>query len=134
MLLVVDTNIIVSGLMSKNEGSMSVRLMREIMNGTHKMCVSSAILEEYEDVLHRDYLGLPTIKVDRFLSWIRLNSYIIEPLPTSQYEVQMRGDDTDRIFFDLARCLNVRLVTKNYRHYPVHELVTLIDELYPTTT
>ena len=94
------------------------------------MCVSASILEEYEDVLHRDYLGLPDEKVDWFLSWIRLNSYIIEPLPTNQHEVQMRGDETDRKFFDLARCLNARLVTKNYRHYPIHELVTIVDDFY----
>ena len=40
-------------------------------------------------------------------------------------------DEDDRIFFDVARCLNVRLVTRNYRDYPIDELITLIDELYP---
>lgn len=40
------------------------------------------------------------------------------------------GDEDDRVFFDVARCLNVKLVTRNLSHYPVHELRTSIDELY----
>ena len=39
-------------------------------------------------------------------------------------------DEEDRIFFDTAKYLNARLVTRNYKHYPVHELVMLLDELY----
>ena len=130
MLLVVDTNVIVSALKTKDERSKSLRLMKEIMAGKHIMCVSDDILNEYEDVLHREYLQLSAHKVDKFLAWIRLNSYSINPQPTTSRVVEMRGDETDRKFFDVARCLNVKLVTKNYRHYPVHELVTLINEFY----
>ena len=53
----------------------------------------------------------------------------IEPLPTNAEEVEM-GEEDDRVFFDVARCLNVKLVTRNLSHYPVHELRTSIDELY----
>ncbi len=130
MLLVVDTNIIVSAIKTKDENSMSLRLMQEIMTGKHTMCVSDEILDEYEDVLHRSSLQLSAHKVDRFLAWIRLNSCVINPRPTTQKEVEMRGDETDRKFFDVAKCLNAKLVTKNYRHYPVHELITIVDEFF----
>ncbi len=93
MLLVVDTNILVNAIKSpgiKNtDGSIipskSQRLFIDILDGKHKLCVSSDIMAEYED---------------------------------------------DRVFFDVARCLNVKLVTRNLSHYPVHELRTSIDELY----
>lgn len=49
--------------------------------------------------------------------------------PMTEEEVEMRDED-DRIFFDVAKCANARLVTRNYKDYPVHELVTLIDEIY----
>ena len=39
-------------------------------------------------------------------------------------------DEDDRAFFDVAKCLKIRLITDNLKHYPVHELRTRIDELY----
>ena len=39
-------------------------------------------------------------------------------------------DEDDRKFFDVARCLNVKLVTRNEKDYPVYELITDIEELY----
>lgn len=39
-------------------------------------------------------------------------------------------DEDDRVFFDVAKCLNIKLITRNYKHFPVDELVALIDELY----
>lgn len=128
MLLVIDTNIIVNAIKG-GTGSKSYQLMRDVFLGKHIMCVSDAILEEYDDVLHRKQLMLDKRLVDAFMSVVRLYSYRIEPLPTDQFHVEMKDED-DRMFFDVAKCLNVKLVTRNYKDYPVHELVTLIDELY----
>ncbi len=132
MLLVVDTNIIVNYLKSKSEKALSICLMEDIFAKKHIMCVSSAIMREYEEVLHRDYLKLPKSGVDWLLSWIRQNSVFIEPLPTTPRTVEMRHDETDRVFFDVAKCLNVKLITRNRKHYPIHELITDIEELYPS--
>ncbi len=137
MLLVVDTNILVNAIKSpgiKNtDGSIipskSQRLFIDILDGKHKLCVSSDIMAEYEDVLNRPQLNLSPVLVAKFLSIIRLKALWIEPLPTNAEEVEM-GDEDDRVFFDVARCLNVKLVTRNLSHYPVHELRTSIDELY----
>ncbi len=129
MLLVVDTNILVSALKSSSNKAKSVLLLEDILAGNHRMCISSPIMEEYEDVLHRKHLCIAKQDADWLLSWIRLNSIWIEPKPTSSDEIEMKDED-DRIFFDLARCLNIKLVTRNYRDYPVHELITLIEELY----
>ena len=70
MLLVVDTNIIVNAIKSGNKESKSRQLVRDIMIGKHTMCVSTAIMAEYADVVHRPQLQLNTILVDRFLSVI----------------------------------------------------------------
>ena len=129
MLLVVDTNIIVNALLSRNEGAKSLKLMDDIYNGVHRMCVSSAIMDEYRDVLSRPQFHIPPEICDELIRWIDDNALHIEPLPTTQHEVEMNDED-DRVFFDTAKCVHARLVTRNYKHYPVHELVTLIDELY----
>ena len=103
--------------------------MEDVFAGKHKLCVSAGILEEYWEVLSRPRFKIPKETVTEVIDWIDRNSVHIEPLPTTQDIVEM-GDEDDRMFFDLAKCMGARLVTRNYKHYPVHELVTLIDELY----
>ena len=129
MLLVIDTNIIVNAIKSGDKQSKSYQLMRDVMIGKHTMCISLAIMDEYEDVLHRPQLKLNRKLVDMFLAVIRLQSVWIEPLPTVPEKIEMRDED-DSIFFDVAKCLNIKLVTRNFKDYPVHELITSIDELY----
>ncbi len=129
MLLVLDTNIIVNSLLASSEESKSVKLMGDVFAGKHKLCVSAGILEEYREVLSRPRFKIPEETVAEVINWIDRNSVHIEPLPTTPDRVEM-GDEDDRMFFDLAKCMGARLVTRNYKHYPVHELVTLIDELY----
>ncbi len=35
------------------------------------------------------------------------------------------------LVIDTNIIVNAKLVTRNYKDYPVHELITLIDEIYP---
>lgn len=93
------------------------------------MCVSTYIVDEYDEVLHRSALNIRRDNADWIVAWIRMNAFFIEPLVSTRDTVVMK-DEKDRPFFDVAKCLNARLVTRNYKDYPVHELVTLIDELY----
>lgn len=137
MLLVIDTNIIVSAIKSPHIedlfGNTTLtkpqKLMYDVLSGKHQMVISKAIYAEYDDVLHRTRLELNPILVDKFLGFIKTFSIWIEPLPTTPLEVEM-GDEDDRIFFDVAKCLNIKLVTGNLKHYPIHELRTSVDELY----
>ena len=129
MLLVVDTNIIVNALLSNNENAKSLRLMDDIFNGVHRICVSSQIMAEYRDVLSRPVFHIPEDTFNELMAWFDKNALHIEPSPTTQDQAFMKDED-DRAFFDLAKCLNAKLITRNYKHYPVHELITLIDELY----
>lgn len=129
MLLVIDTNILVNALKSHDDHAKSVQLMRDVFAGRHVVCVSSGIMKEYRDVLSRPHLGIDGQIVTRLLDWIERSAFKIEPKKSLQSHIEMM-DEEDRIFFDTAKCLNARLVTRNYKHYPVHELVTLLDELY----
>jgi len=51
------------------------------------------------------------ILVEKFLSVIKATSVWIEPLPTNPDMVAMKDED-DRVFFDVAKCLNVKLITR----------------------
>ena len=129
MLLVIDTNIIVNALKSHDDNAKSVQLMRDVFTGKHKLCVSPEIMREYRNVLGRPQLGIPGDISSRILDWIDRYAFHIEPLPSTPETVEM-SDEDDRPFFDTAKCLKARLITRNYKHYPVHELITLLDELY----
>ena len=80
-------------------------------------------------MLRRKELGIQKENSDWIISWIRINAFSVEPKESTSDTVEMR-DEKDRPFFDLAKCLGAKLVTRNYKDFPVHELVTLIDELY----
>lgn len=130
MLLVIDTNILVNALRGEqNARTKSQRLLADVYAGKHQICVSTEIMREYKDVLTRRELKLRKTGVIFWLMWVRLHAMFIEPKPSTQEEVEM-GDEDDRVFFDTAKCAKAKLITRNYRHYPVHELVTLIDEIY----
>lgn len=126
MLIVLDTNIIVSAL--KTPGGKANLLLEKVLMGEYTVCISSAIMSEYREVLNRSYLDLDKYFVEYLLSWFVINGLWIEPLPSSNDSVPMK-DESDRKFFDVAKCLRARLVTGNFKHYPVHELVTSLDEL-----
>ena len=127
MLVVVDTNILVSAL--KTSGGKAYLLIEQILSGKIKICISSDIMAEYKDVLYRDKLGLDKHFVDYLLSWFVIHGLWIEPLPSSAERFPM-VDESDRKFFDVAKCLRANLVTGNFKHYPVDELVTSLNELF----
>lgn len=127
MLVVVDTNILVSAL--KTSGGKAYLLLEQILSEKTKICISSDIMEEYKDVLYRDKLGLDRHLVDYLLSWFVIHGLWIEPLPSSADRIPMI-DESDRKFFDVAKCLHAKLVTGNHKHYPVDELITSLNDLF----
>ena len=128
-LIVIDTNIIVNALVSKNLFSKSALLLDDVFAGKYTVAVSEVIINEYRDVLHRPKLNIDPQIADEVIDLILSHSYTIDPKATNQHQIEMK-DEKDRPFFDVAKCLNAKLITRNIKDYPVHELITTIDELY----
>ena len=129
MRIVIDTNILVNALKSNDDAAKSVRLIEDVAMGVHEVCLSPDIIHEYADVLHRPALGIDPVNAEMIIGILIRHSRIIEPKPSTPDRFEMKDED-DRIFFDVARCENAKLITRNYKDYPVHELITPIDELY----
>ena len=51
--VIIDTNILVSALLSKREDSLTVQILELLFNGVILPLVSDTILEEYREVLKR---------------------------------------------------------------------------------
>lgn len=123
MRLVIDTNIIVSALLSAD--GTAFRILSNVLDGMYTVIVSQEILEEYEDVLRRDKFGFDEDIVSFLLDWFRKNAVWIEVVKS---DVPMI-DEKDRVFFDVAKCCKAKLLTGNAKHYPVDEIVTSLWEL-----
>lgn len=125
MRMVIDTNIIVSALLSPNGAACKV--LSDVLDGKYQVFVSAEIFQEYSDVLHRKKFGFDEDIIAYLLGWFRNNAIWVE---ATESDVQM-PDEKDRVFFDVAKCCRARLLTGNIKHYPVDELVTALKELVP---
>ena len=123
MQLVIDTNIIVSALLS--EDSKAFQVLSDALDGKYTVLISEEIFLEYHDVLHRDKFGFDEEIICFLLTWFKENAVWIE---VSKSDIPMK-DEKDRVFYDLAKSCKARLVTGNIKHYPVDELVTALWEL-----
>ena len=115
---VIDTNVIVASLLTRNHDSATARVMDAVYSGAITPLVCDEILAEYDEVLHRPRLKLDAAKCDFILSLIRDRAEPINPVHT---EAAMPDED-DRVFFEVALAgqddFDSRLVTGNIKDYP----------------
>lgn len=123
MNLIIDTNIIVSALLSQD--GKAFQLLSDVLDGKYTAFISEEVYEEYNDVLHREKFGFDEEIISYILGWFRSNAVWVEVTKSSGFV----PDEKDRIFYDIAKCCKARLVTGNSKHYPVDELVTSLWEI-----
>jgi len=112
--VVLDTNIIISAFLSpagKPANILQLVLQREL-----DIFFNTAILMEYEQVLYRPKFAEQINKqsVERFFEILH---EIGESVVTTPSNIHM-SDETDRIFYDVAKKAGALLITGNKKHYP----------------
>ena len=96
----VDTNVLVSALLSKKSDTATVLVIRSMLNGEFIPLYSEDILEEYDDVLHRTKkYRFSEENIRAVLNSIRQNGLQVYPTPTGK----ILPDEDDIIFL---RCSN----------------------------
>jgi len=82
-LLIIDTNVLVAGILSNNVDSPTARIVDAMLDGRIMHLLSPALLQEYREVLWRPKLrklhGLSKAEVDQILSEITANAIWREP-------------------------------------------------------
>lgn len=125
---VIDTNVIVSSLLTRNHDSATARVMNAVYEGKVMPLVCDEILGEYEEVLRRAQLKLDPAKCDYILSLIRDQAEPMHPVHTDA----SMPDEDDRIFFEIALAgqdvFDSRLVTGNIKDYPKADFVVSPSE------
>lgn len=122
MLVVLDTNILVSALWSK--GGAPARVLSMIISGQLIPCYDYRILTEYRDVLKRPKFKFSEDEVNSLLAWIVDNgqSVIAEPLNI------VFTDESDKKFYEVAKFCGAKLITGNIKHFPDDELVFTVSK------
>lgn len=115
--IVLDTNVLISGLLSKNKDSPTVWIVNQIFNGNICLFLNEKILEEYIIVANRPKFGLPVEKIQYILKYIFDNSFFVEVESNRVVMV----DEKDRPFYDVATTYGLFLVTGNMKHFPKNE-------------
>ena len=116
-LVVMDTNVLVSALLSKTGNP--AKILNKFLAGELTLVYSEVILEEYEDVLYRPKLKIPAEEADAVITDILLHGAEVWPLPS----FTPLPDEDDRCFYDAATAAGAYLVTGNARHYPTELFV-----------
>src|ERR1043166_9315018 len=111
-LWVIDTNVVVSGLLVPH--GPSARVLNAVTDGRIKLVYDSRILAEYRDVLHRPRLKLAPAKIAAFLDALESQLLVI-PQP-----VRVAAPDADDLVFVEAALATAdrTIVTGNLAHYP----------------
>jgi putative PIN family toxin of toxin-antitoxin system len=82
---VIDTNVVIAGLLTGNTGSPTVRILDAMCKGAFPFLLSTALLAEYREVLLRKKIralhGLTEREVDILLTALAANAIVREPAP-----------------------------------------------------
>ena len=125
---VVDTNVIVSALLSKKEDAATVNVIRAMLSGRFIPLYHKEIMEEYEDVLHRNKFHFDEETLQVVLKAVRQYGIEVFPKPTGEILIDM----DDLFFYEVAmekRDDGAFLVTGNQKHYPIRDFIVTPDEM-----
>lgn len=113
MIIVLDTNVLVSGLLKGNSSAGTI--VRLVAKGNLQVAYDARVLTEYRDVLSRAKFGLRKKEVDVLLLQIKEEGELVSAEPL---EIELPDPD-DKPFLELAFAVNDHvLVTRNKKHFP----------------
>jgi len=111
-IVVIDTNVIVSALLSPN--GKSAKVLDLALGKQLQILYDSRILSEYEEVLHRPKFPFKSEDKDNLLSRIILRGVAVTVNPLDIPFI----DESDKKFYEIAVQCNARLITGNLKHFP----------------
>ena len=113
---VIDTNVLVSALLTHNLGVATAKVLDSIAKGDITCVYNEDILTEYREVLHRPKFKFPERKIDLLLTFITQKGIHSDRVP---FDGNM-PDEKDRPFYEVSLSVEDSfLVTGNLKHFPV---------------
>lgn len=125
---VIDTNVFISALLSKNSDSATVKVLRAIIDGRIVPLYHNEIMAEYDEVLHRGKFHFKEKSIQMVLTAVKEFGVEVFPQPTGEIFVDM----DDLIFYEVAmekRDDDAYLVMGNQKHYPIRDFIVTSAEM-----
>lgn len=127
-LAVIDTNVLVSAMLSKNNDSATVQVVGKVLSGEITPVFSLEILKEYREVLSRKKFNFSNETVDYFLSAIEHFGILVSPSSTGEILPDMKDLPFYEVVMD-KKDDGAYLVTGNLKHFPEKEFIVTAREL-----
>ena len=123
---VIDTNVIVSALLSHNPEAATVQVFGAIFKNQICPLFNNEIIEEYVDVLNRPKFRLPSQMVEAVIHKIK---EVGQPSHRIQ-SMEVFPDMDDAVFYEVALSKeDAYLVTGNTKHFPKSPIVVTPAEM-----
>ena len=126
---VVDTNVLVSALLTEHEDAATVQILRKILGGDIIPVFSAEIIKEYREVLTRRKFGFSVSLVTYLIDALEQFGIPVEPSPLGI----VLPDQKDLPFFEVVTERRKRgdayLVTGNRKHFPEEPFIVTPREL-----
>lgn len=126
--VVIDTNVLVSSLLSKHDNAATVLVIDKLFSGDIIPIYSKEILSEYHEVLRRKKFKFSEQLISDFLESIERLGVNIIPDPSGE----IIPDIKDLPFYEVVlekRDENAYLVTGNIKHFPNKPFIVTPNEL-----
>ncbi len=123
---VIDTNVIVSALLSRNGETPVVKVFQALMDKKITLLVNDEIISEYKNVLNRPKFRFPTKLISSILDEIIKNGINSQRIHSDE----VFSDVKDIVFYEVALSRpGTFLVTGNLKHFPQTPIVVSPREM-----
>lgn len=127
-LVVIDTNVLISALLSKHSDAATVQVLNAVFDGTIIPVFNDEILAEYDNVLHHPKFKFPDANIQLLLDTIKTYGVFAKQLITNE----ILPDPKDLVFYEVVMAKqdeNAYLVTGNSKHFPKKPFIVTPNEL-----
>ena len=123
---VIDTNVLVSALLSRHPDAATVQVVSAISKSGFRPLYNQEILAEYKDVLSRPKLSFPPQAIASILDAIQEMGVMSDRIESLEYF----PDPKDVVFYEVALSKDdAYLVTGNTKHFPKKPIVVTPAEM-----
>jgi putative PIN family toxin of toxin-antitoxin system len=124
---VIDTNVLVSALISTNPESPTIAVLENVYSGAITPVFNNEILDEYREVLSRDKFHLDSLDIEEALSLFTLYGLNLERTEVNDVIIP---DSKDVVFYEVKMSKDdAYLVTDNIKHFPDKPFVVTPREM-----
>ena len=124
---VIDTNVLVSALLSGNDNAATVQVVGRLLGGEIIPVYSNSITKEYREVLGRKKFGFSRDVVEHLITAIEHYGILVEPSASGVILTDMK----DLPFYEVVmekREDDAYLVTGNQKHFPAEPFIVTARE------